>query len=698
MNANIINEVPLDQLKSHLLIQDWIQRTHENFKMILGDKYDPIKVERVINESLKHIYLPKMRLVNNYEMKEFRGTLLDMYDFIKLKKPIISGNGVLFMQHGVKPNPQLKWIADLMAKRKGYKKEMFKCEEDSPEYRHYDLLQLNTKIKINSLYGVLGYAKFMLYNIFLAQSVTATGQNIISSVACGFESFICDDLGFVTMAEIRRFVKNCTAEANGKREGFRMDILLDDVHVPLPKDEDVALRIKKACHFQVSEMMEKEIDIMVNQADTYTKKLMYYKTNLMGIATIPYFKNIIHDFVEKSNTLLEPDITKIQSEEAKALIELFWDYLQTYVIYEYPIYDRVRRNKYEMKKAVLYEDTDSNFLSLNRWVRFVQGMFGGSKDEGLRYTIVNTFGIILGRNVALTCKVLTDSMNIQPEHGKILQFKNEFYYSRILFVNTKKRYIGLQKIREGNLLKGDVRNMDVKGFDFRKSVTKPTLRQFYTQLSYEEIMIKDPIDNSAILRKISELEQSIRDSLLSGDTIYYKQAQVKRVSEYAYPYRIPGVKAVLLWNTLNPEYQIELPSDVDIVPIILENGRRRTTKVLSGVECIYVGDDIHGNRKYVVNDTKTILEFGRKYPEAYSRLDSKILRNENPNIRDLKLNFIAKPKNPAIPIPPWFWDIINYDQIINDSLKLYNPILKTLGVKIMKTGPKTEHYTNMISL
>ena len=351
-----------------------------------------------------------------------------------------------------------------------------------------------------------------------------------------------------------------------------------------------------------------------------------------------------------------------------------------------------------MKKAVLYEDTDSNFLSLNRWVRFVQGMFGGSQDEGLRYTIVNTFGIILGRNVALTCKVLTDSMNIQPEHGKILQFKNEFYYSRILFVNTKKRYIGLQKIREGNLLKGDVRNMDVKGFDFRKSVTKPTLRQFYTQLSYEEIMIKDPIDNSAILRKISELEQSIRDSLLSGDTIYYKQAQVKRVSEYAYPYRIHGVKAVLLWNTLNPEYQIELPSDVDIVPIILENGRRRTTKVLSGVECIYVGDDIHGNRKYVVNDTKTLLEFGRKYPEAYSRLDSKILRNENPNIRDLKLNFIAKPKNPAIPIPPWFWDIINYDQIINDSLKLYNPILKTLGVKIMKTGPKTEHYTNMISL
>ena len=68
-----------------------------------------------------------MREVNNYEMKEFRGTLLDMYDFIKLRKPIISGNGVLFMQHGVKPNPQLKWIAFLMEMRKGYKKEMFKC-------------------------------------------------------------------------------------------------------------------------------------------------------------------------------------------------------------------------------------------------------------------------------------------------------------------------------------------------------------------------------------------------------------------------------------------------------------------------------------------------------------------------------------------------------------------------------------------
>ena len=65
MNANIINEVPLDKLKSHLLIQDWIAKTHENFKMLLGDKYDPVKVNKVIDKSLEHIYIPKMRLVNN---------------------------------------------------------------------------------------------------------------------------------------------------------------------------------------------------------------------------------------------------------------------------------------------------------------------------------------------------------------------------------------------------------------------------------------------------------------------------------------------------------------------------------------------------------------------------------------------------------------------------------------------------------
>ena len=52
MNANIINEVPLDKLKSHLLIQDWIAKTHENFKMLLGDKYDPVKVNLSSEDAL----------------------------------------------------------------------------------------------------------------------------------------------------------------------------------------------------------------------------------------------------------------------------------------------------------------------------------------------------------------------------------------------------------------------------------------------------------------------------------------------------------------------------------------------------------------------------------------------------------------------------------------------------------------------
>ena len=80
------------------------------------------------------------------------------------------------------------------------------------------------------------------------------------------------------------------------------------------------------------------------------------------------------------------------------------------------------------------------------------------------------------------------------------------------------------------------------------------------------------------------------------------------------------------------------------------------------------------------------------------KLASNIFSNSSPTIRGMKLNFIAKPKNPNIPIPPWFYEIIDYNQIINDSLKLYYPIMETLGIRIIKTGPKTEHYTNMVML
>ena len=694
MNSMIIYE-DVEGLKRYIFIQRWIDVMKKNFLMTLGNRYDENKVNQIIDKALSHIYLPRMRLVNNYLMREFEGSLLDIYDFIIKKKPIIGGNGVLFSQHGVIPNPQATWISNLMTERKGYKKKMFNFQKGSREYKMFDLLQLNTKIKINSFYGVLGYARFMLYNIFLAQCVTSTGQNIISSAACGFEAFIAGDVGFVSMGEVRRFIDWCNKEV----EDESIQMILSDSKIPQASAREVSKHIKSQCHFRLTQIQESIIDEMVMNSSIGAIRLMRYKNSLMDFIEIPFIFNLIEKFVLSSNGLMAPDMDVITSDEAKDAIETFWEYCEVFVMMKHPFYDRVRRNKYEFKRAVIYEDTDSNFLSLGRWVKLIsERVVHGALSDGMRYSAVNTYTIILGKVITSVYKTLTDSLNIQYDYGSRLQMKNEFYYPRILFVNTKKRYIGLQELREGKKLKGNIDDMDVKGFEFKKSITKETLRNYYTQISYELIMKPEEIDSKAVLRAIMDLGKSIRNSLSSGETIYYKQANVKRIAEYARPYSIPGVKAIYLWNALCPDYQLELPTDVDIVPIKLEKGRRKLKKQIPGLDCIPIGNDTKNQPQWMFNDTKFILDLARKYPDMYMKLDGNIFRNSNENIRGMGLNFIAKPKNPLIPIPDWFYEIIDYNQIVNDSLKLYYPILKTLGIRIIKTGQKTEHYTNMVML
>lgn len=694
MNSMIIYE-DVEGLKRYIFIQRWIDVMKKNFLMTLGDRYDEDKVNRVIDKALSHIYLPRMRLVNNYLMREFEGSLLDIYDFIIKKKPIIGGNGVLFSQHGVIANPQATWISNLMTERKGYKKKMFNFPKGSKEYKMYDLLQLNTKIKINSLYGVLGYARFMLYNIFLAQCVTSTGQNIISSAACGFESFIAGDVGFVSMGEVRRFIDWCNKEV----EDESIQMILSDSKIPQASVKEVSKHIKSQCHFRLTQIQESIIDEMVMNSSIGAIRLMRYKNSLMDFIEIPFIFNLIEKFVMGADGLMAPDMDAITSEKAKDALKTFWEYCEVFVMMKHPFYDRVRRNKYEFKRAVIYEDTDSNFLSLGRWVRLIsERVVHGKLSDTMRYSAVNTYTIILGKVITSVYKTLTDSLNIQYDYGSRLQMKNEFYYPRILFVDTKKRYIGLQELREGKKLKGNIDDMDVKGFEFKKSITKETLRNYYTQISYELIMKPEEIDSKAVLRAIMDLEKSIRTSLSSGETIYFKQANVKRIAEYAKPYSIPGVKAIYLWNALCPDYQLDLPTDVDIVPIKLEKGRRKLKKEIPGLDCIPIGNDTKGQPQWMFNDTKFILDLARKYPDMYMKLDGNIFRNSNANIRGMGLNFIAKPKNPLIPIPDWFYEIIDYNQIVNDSLKLYYPILETLGIRIIKTGQKTEHYTNMVML
>ena len=275
---------------------------------------------------------------------------------------------------------------------------------------------------------------------------------------------------------------------------------------------------------------------------------------------------------------------------------------------------------------------------------------------------------------------LAKHMNVGPEPAKILNMKNEFYLSRIIFTDVKKRYISNSVLQEGVLLNNGDGQIDIKGFDFKKSVTKPYIRDIYSNICVEDILRADKIDVEKIYMKILKLKDDISLSMTKGESTFFKQANVQIIEHYKNPYSTQGVVAVLLWNSLNPTYAMELPTDCDIVPIHELTGPKMD------------------NGKMRWSNEEFVMKFKDKYPDVYARLERDIYNNPNELIRNMGLTSIAKPKNNEIPLPEWFDFLLDPEKVIQDSLNLISPILKSLGLNGLKTNASTEYMTNIIDL
>ena len=183
-----------------------------------------------------------------------------------------------------------------------------------------------------------------------------------------------------------------------------------------------------------------------------------------------------------------------------------------------------------------------------------------------------------------------------------------------------------------------------------------------------EILSAETIDMQKILMMLNQFKQEIRRSMLAGESMFFKQASVNPPKHYANPLQISGIKGVMLWNALCPEYAIELPANIDLIPI-----RNLATEK---------------NRQWLKDS----------YPTVYDRLEREIFNNRNPKIAEMTLNVIARPRNSNVPMPDWLMDVMDVDSIVNSTMKLIIPIMESLGLKIQKPTSNKQFLTNLVDL
>lgn len=671
---------------NHFVTDKWKYEMRKLLKMKYGNKYTKTeidsKLDTIIDKNLKN---PNVSVFNNYSNTSVRTNILELTDSIEQSHLIITGGGCLFMPHGTKPNILIDFILEIMKRRKDAKKMRKNFDKGSDGWLKWDIAQLLNKLVINSLYGCMGYPGFLLYNVFTAEAITAQGRHIITTAINMVEGFLGAAFFFVDENELSHYLYTVNEEY--KKYG-NLDVSSFGVTDYLSLAYDKLIDKSK---FTMSDKQKGRLLDMLSNKSQGELALLYYKNNLLEFSKLDVIKTKFKYIIENNGLLSFCEMELLKDDEMRKVTKEIWDLYEVFVLYNYPVNDRIRKAMYLPKTKALYTDTDSVFVCVSHLVEYVKNevLHGNNpmaSDNDLTFTSVNLMLIFINIAIDRALKTLCSSTNIEPEWAVKLGMKNEFYLKRILFVEKKKRYISLSVLQEGQLLGGGKGKPEIKGFEFIKSNTKPYLRDFYTKMATEEILESENINPNRIFRKMAQLKSDIEYGMSHGDSKFYKQSKVKTPENYKNPFSTQGITAVMLWNAICPNNQIELPADVNIVPI--KSLKMDKPKRESPTEVVH--DDPFKN--------KNIAELEHKYPEVYQRIYNQIYSNTNPLIRYMSMSSIALPKNTDINIPQYVFDLINYDEIVTTSIQLFLPVMESLGIHSVPTTANTSHMTNIIPL
>ena len=695
-------------------VMRYMQQMHTVMSLIYPSLNNQ-EIKDAIDYSVKKRFVDtKCKIVNNYNKKEHEMLLSEFTNYIASQQPICTPSGVMFMRHGTVPNPLIEMIRGFMEMRGVHKAEMFKYPKGSEMFVKYNLLQLLDKIDCNGIYGVLGQCQAMFYNIFVAESITTTGRELISTATMFFESFLSNNVKFASLEEVVWFIDNVVSERKERR--YRDCDILDH---NISKEEcfnKIVLTIgdyKQGLIKWLPDEMDLQIiwDI-INRLDQEDINRLYYKNNLYEFMDNASMTNALLILLEKlDQPFMDPNEPP---KEIKVEIDTLVDILKEFVYFKYQYMDKVDRCDNMIKNIAGISDTDSAIISLEAWFRFGLEKCKGHKfkilneidnpvlgetkpieedyedydfinddivirkrlvnpnkqtgSDNLRYSLVNIMAYIVG---ALVNDYMVEYTKANHSYGEdrkcLIYMKNEFLMKRALLTEGMKNYASKQELQEGHKVPEE-ESMDIKGLQIRKVTLNKSIQSALSKILYEEILDTDVIDQVRIIKRLAILDKKIFRSLNNGEKEFYKPVNVKSMDHYDDPMGIQGIKAAVIWNAIKDDglegFDLTARNSMDIV-------------------------------KVVVNE-ETVEKIKDTYPETYEKIknvlkDTSIFKGKATS-KGNEFTSLAMPLD--VGVPKWVVEFIDYTTIINDNIG--NFPLKS--VNIQTNGNNNIPYSNIMSI
>lgn len=221
----------------------------------------------------------------------------------------------------------------------------------------------------------------------------------------------------------------------------------------------------------------------------------------------------------------------------------------------------------------------------------------------------------------------------------------------------------------GKLLNRPV--LDMKGLSLRKTTVPKTLRKQFTQILQKDILESKEVSLKNILDKYAEVEMMVDNSLSKGETEYLLPKNLEVIESYAAPDTIEPVRAVLIWNALEPEDQIIPPEKINMIKL----------------NC-------------TEKDDPRLIELSKTHPDKYRAIMQTVF---NEGVSTAKLDIsrfgfscVAIPKG-IERVPDYLLPFIDMNEMVNQAMTNGYIILESLGVYTGNVGT-TKYKSNIIEL
>lgn len=617
-------------------------------------------LDRKIEENVKS---PSCRFYNNYTGKTVKLDLLRFTDWYFDKNPISTEHGVYFKRHEQAVNLPAKLLEHILNSRKVNKKLMLKAKEEGNTElsKYYNTRQKVDKIFANSWYGVAGQSSSAFYNLFVALSITGKGQSIISTAMTTFERFLANNILFRNLDECLLFISSIVQETESR-----------ETEGTLTKDKKILdgdMDVSTVTNYLVNQFMNKGegrkqkniIQNALGNIDQTSLNRVYYKNNLFAFflnkKPMKLFEKILTGVDQFRNPERVPEAI---SDDLTSL----WNIVEEFVFYNYGTFDRIKILKTIKRKAVITVDTDSNFLNLEPFYKFVQKQASfeiKDDDDQMTFKIISVMAFFLGNVIASAFAKYTEQCNVPEPQRPIIAMKNEFLMKRVLLTSRKKNYASVVLLQEGVEVPEEDQ-LDIKGLTIKKSNVNRNVGKYLQDILELDILAAPQINTVEVLQKLEALENQIRDSFLRGETTYMTPMKANGIESYKTPFQMAQIRGALAWNAVYPTNSINFPAQMNVVKLTADS----------------------------IDKLAPIYE---SHKEVYQALKAEVF--DNKDLGKYGLTIWAMPKN-AEKIPDWVIPFIDVETIIRDNLSNFLPILNSIGIKTINVRADELFFSNIV--